>query len=135
MNPIELGYSKESNKLENEPTNSVGFLFVRHLTILLERGIVYHKNSLYVSIVRLRVMIDTGKILRLKGKTKKGKSRINEHGALWKVTEIRPFEGVMRLESLKDTFKFNGEWRKDVRWVNVEIVRNDENFELVGIEN
>jgi len=80
-------------------------------------------------------MIDTGKILRLKGKTKKGKDRINQHGELWKVTMIKPFEGVMRLESLNDTFKFNGEWRKDVRWVNVEIVRNDENFELVGIEN
>lgn len=80
-------------------------------------------------------MIDTGKILRLKGKTQKGKSRINEHGELWKVTMIKPFEGVMRLESMNNTFKFNGEWRKDVRWVNVEIVRNDENFELVGIEN
>jgi len=80
-------------------------------------------------------MIDTGKILRLKGKTKKGKDRINQHGALWKVTEIRPFEAKMRLESLNKTFKFNGEWRKDVRWVSVEIVRNDENFELVGIEN
>ena len=80
-------------------------------------------------------MIDTGKILRLKGKTKKGKDRINQHGKLWKVTEIRPFEGRMRLESLNKTFKFNNEWRKDVRWVNVEIVRNDENFELVGIEN
>lgn len=113
----------------------MGFLFVIYLTILFEKGIVYHKNYLYVCNVRLRVMIDTGKILRLKGKTKKGKSRINEHGALWKVTEIRPFEAKMRLESLKDTFKFNGEWRKDVRWVNVEIVRNDENFELVGIEN
>ena len=66
-------------------------------------------------------MIDTGKILRLKGKTKKGKDRINQHGELWKVTMIKPFEGVMRLESLNDTFKFNGEWIKDVRWVNVEI--------------
>jgi len=80
-------------------------------------------------------MIDTGKILRLKGKTQKGKSRINEHGALWKVTMIKPFEGKMRIESLNNTFKFNNEWRKDVRWVSVEIVRNDENFELVGIEN
>lgn len=80
-------------------------------------------------------MIDTGKILRLKGKTKHGKSRINEHGPLWKVTMIKPFEGKMRIESLNNTFKFNNEWRKDVRWVNVEIVRNDENFELVGIEN
>lgn len=80
-------------------------------------------------------MINIGKILRLKGKTQKGKSRINEHGALWKVTAIKPFEGVMRLESLNNTFKFNGKWIKDVRWVNVEIVRNDEHFELVGIEN
>jgi hypothetical protein len=80
-------------------------------------------------------MINTGKILRLKGKTQKGKSRINEHGALWKVTMIKPFEGVMRLESLNNTFKFNGEWRKDERWVSVNIVRGDENFELVGIEN
>ena len=90
---------------------------------------------MYIVLVRLRVMIDTGKILRLKGKTQKGKSRINEHGELWKVTMIKPFEGVMRLESINKTFKFNGEWRKDVRWVNVEIFRNDENFELVGIEN
>ena len=80
-------------------------------------------------------MIDTGKILRLKGKTKKGKDRINQHGALWKVTMIKPFEGVMRLESLNDTFKFNNEGRKDVRWVSVNIVRGDENFELIGIEN
>ena len=80
-------------------------------------------------------MINTGKILRLKGKTKKGKDRINQHGALWKVTEIRPFEGVMRLESLKDTFKFNGKMIKDVRWVSTHIVTQDENFELVGIEN
>ena len=90
---------------------------------------------MYIRLVRLRVMIDTGKILRLKGKTKKGKDRINQHGALWKVTMIKPFEGVMRLESLNDTFKFNNEWRKDVRWVSVNIVRGDENFELVGIEN
>ena len=80
-------------------------------------------------------MIDTGKILRLKGKTQKGKNRINEHGALWKVTMIKPFEGVMRLESMNDTFKFNNEWRKDVRWVSVNIVRGDDNFELIGIEN
>ena len=79
-------------------------------------------------------MIDTGKILRLKGKTQKGKSRINEHGELWKVTGMKPLEKKMRLESLNDTFKFNGEWRKDVRWVNIEIVRKDENFELVGIQ-
>ena len=83
----------------------------------------------------MRVMIDIGKILRLKGKSKKGKARINEHGALWKVTMIKPFEGVMRLESMNNTFKFNGEWRKDERWVSVNIVRGDENFELVGIEN
>jgi hypothetical protein len=82
-------------------------------------------------------MIDTGKILRLKGKTQKGKSRINEHGALWKVTMIKPFEGtgLMRLESMNDTFKFNNEWRKDVRWVSVNIENGDENFELIGIEN
>jgi hypothetical protein len=42
---------------------------------------------------------------------------------------------VMRLESMNDTFKFNGEWRKDERWVSVNIVRGDENFELIGIEN
>lgn len=82
-------------------------------------------------------MIDTGKILRLKGKTKKGKSRINEHGELWKVTMIKPFEGtgLMRLESMNKTFKFNGEWMKDVRWVSVNIENGDENFELIGIEN
>lgn len=80
-------------------------------------------------------MIDTGKILILKGKTKKGKDRINQHGKLWKVTEIRPFEGKMRLESLNKTFKFNNQWIKDVRWVSTSIVTQDENFELVGIEN
>ena len=78
-------------------------------------------------------MIDIGKILILKGKTKHGKSRITEHGELWKVTMIKKVEKKMRLESLNDTFKFNGEWRKDVRWVNIEIVRNDEHFELIGI--
>ena len=80
-------------------------------------------------------MINTGKILRLKGKTKKGKDRINQHGELWKVTMIKPFEGVMRLESLNNTFKFNGKMIKDVRWVSTSIVTQDENFELVGIEN
>ena len=70
----------------------------------------------------------------MKGKTKHGKSKINEHGELWKVTMIKNDEGVMRIESLNDTFKFNGEWRKDVRWVNTRIVTQDENFELVGIE-
>jgi len=78
-------------------------------------------------------MIRLNTILILKGKTKHGKSRINEHGELWKVTEIKEDKGMMRLESLNDTFKFNGEWIKDVRWVNREIVKNDENFELVGI--
>ena len=121
--------------IQNQPTNSVGFLFVIFLTILFEKWLVYNKIFYHICIVRLRVMIDTGKILRLKGKTKKGKSRINEHGALWKVTMIKPFESVMRLESLNNTFKFNNEWRKDVRWVSVNIVRGDENFELVGIEN
>lgn len=80
-------------------------------------------------------MIDIGKILILKGKTKKGKDRINQHGKLWKVTEIRPFEDKMRLESLNNTFKFNGKMIKDVRWVSTHIVTRDENFELVGIEN
>ena len=79
-------------------------------------------------------MIRLNTILILKGKTQKGKSRINEHGELWKVTGFKQDKGVMRLESLNDTFKFNGTWRKDVRWVNIEIVRNDENFELVGIQ-
>ena len=78
-------------------------------------------------------MIKLDTILILKGKTQKGKSRITEHGELWKVTMIKNDKGVMRLESLNDTFKFNGEWRKDVRWVSIEIVRNDEHFELVGI--
>jgi hypothetical protein len=36
---------------------------------------------------------------------------------------------------MNNTFKFNGEWRKDERWVSVNIVRGDENFELIGIEN
>ena len=97
--------------------------------------IVYHKYSSYVSTVRMRDMIKLNTILILKGKTQKGKSRINEHGTLWKVTMIKNDKGVMRLESLGDTFKFNCEWRKDERWVSVNIVRGDENFELVGIEN
>lgn len=79
-------------------------------------------------------MINLDTILILKGKTKKGKDRINQHGELWKVTMIKDADGVMRLESLNDTFKFNNEWRKDVRWVSRNIVRGDENFELVGIE-
>jgi hypothetical protein len=79
-------------------------------------------------------MIKLDTIIRLKGKTKKGKDRINQHGELWKVTMIKDDKGVMRLESMNNTFKFNGEWRKDERWVSVNIVRGDENFELVGIE-
>lgn len=57
--------------------------------------------------------MQTGKIVKLQGKTKHGKNRVNEHGKLWKVLPLpsRSPEwpwGTMRLQSIETG---------DIRWM------------------
>jgi hypothetical protein len=57
--------------------------------------------------------MQTGKIVILKGKTRHGKNRVNEHGELWQViplpdrTPAWPI-GSMRLQSIQTS---------DIRWM------------------
>ncbi len=67
--------------------------------------------------------------VRLQGKTRHGKNRINQHGAVWWVTHKGSFRGqpALSLQSLERTFM----GRFDGRWV---LERNDENFDWVEVE-
>ena len=64
--------------------------------------------------------MQTGKIVILKGKTRHGKNRVNEHGELWQViplpdrTPAWP-SGSMRLQSIQTS---------DIRWLT-------DDFEIV----
>ena len=80
---------------------------------------------------------DVGRWVLLKGKTRHGKNRINQHGDMWLIEEVATFQGqpAMRLRSEKETFVIRGrgnskqEWKTtlmhDNRWV---LLRDDPNF-------
>ena len=68
---------------------------------------------------------DVGKWVLLKGKTRHGKNRINQHGDMWLIEEVSTFQGqpecsyVLRTKQTKDNKDF------DSRWV---VLRDDPNF-------
>ena len=66
---------------------------------------------------------DVGKWVLLKGKTRHGKNRINQHGDMWVIESVATFQGqpAMMLRSKNKTDKggFDG------RWV---LLRDDPNF-------
>ena len=66
---------------------------------------------------------DVGKWVLLKGKTRHGKNRINQHGDMWLIESVANFQGqpAMLLHSENKTDK--GEF--DSRWV---LLRDDPNF-------
>ena len=83
--------------------------------------------------------------VELKGKSRHGKNRVNQHGKIWKVVRInegRDFgRGFIRssnargpwfwLESIKCKCSTCGKWGQDGRWVS-EV--GDENFDVTIIE-
>ena len=80
---------------------------------------------------------DVGRWIVLKGKTRHGKNRINEHGERWLIKEVSTFQGApaMILESENETFSLRSrgnpkeewqtKWTHDERWV---LLRDDPNF-------
>lgn len=70
--------------------------------------------------------MNVGDWIELKGKTLHGKNRINEHGNLWLIKEIRG--NSLSLRSKDKTFKIGTEFIHDGRWVEI---KNDKNFEII----
>ena len=72
------------------------------------------------------------KTITLKAKTKHGKDRINQHGAVWEIERENTFRGqpAWGLKSLNATMGgfSDGVKRHDGRWVLKE---NDPNFEII----
>ena len=76
-------------------------------------------------------------VVILKGKTRHGKNRIQQHGDQWFVKEFGKFNGedAMMLRSENETFAIRGRgnskqewmttWMHDNRWV---LLKNDPNF-------
>ena len=66
---------------------------------------------------------DVGKWVLLKGKTRHGKNRINQHGNMWLIESVANFQGqpsmLLRSENKTDKGGFDG------RWV---LLRDDPNF-------
>ena len=66
---------------------------------------------------------DVGKWVLLKGKTRHGKNRINQHGNMWVIESVSTFQGqpamMLRSENKTDKGGFDG------RWV---LLRDDPNF-------
>ena len=66
---------------------------------------------------------DVGKWVLLKGKTRHGKNRINQHGDMWLIEKVSTFQGqpsmLLRSENKTDKGDFDG------RWV---LLRDDPNF-------
>ena len=73
-----------------------------------------------------------GQVLRLTGKSKKGKNRIAQHGRDWKIKAIGTPHGsdTLRLESLLANFRVNGFAVEDCRVIKV---MNDPNFTIVEV--
>ena len=63
--------------------------------------------------------LEEGGWVTLKGKTRHGKNRINQHGERWMIIELR--NGKMLLESAAETDKGGVDWR----WVDLH---DDQNF-------
>ena len=70
---------------------------------------------------------DVGKWVLLKGKTRHGKNRINQHGDMWLIDSVSTFQGqpamLLRSENKTEGPKDN-KWF-DSRWV---LLRDDPNF-------
>ena len=75
-----------------------------------------------------------GQWVRLKGKTREGKTQIKEHGTRWLITEIRGASPVMPesfrllIRSEKKTSEFNMIPDYELRWINP---LDDKNFEVM----
>lgn len=63
--------------------------------------------------------LEEGGWVTLKGKTRHGKNRINQHGERWMIIELR--NGKMLIESAAKTDKGGFDWR----WVDLH---DDQNF-------
>ena len=63
--------------------------------------------------------LEEGGWVTLKGKTRHGKNRINQHGERWMIIELR--NGKMLVESSEKTDKGGCDWR----WVDLH---DDQNF-------
>lgn len=70
---------------------------------------------------------EIGQLLKLKGRTRRGKNKISEHGNVWKITDIKP--DYLYCESANDTFKVGDIWVKDGRWI---LIDNDSDFEITN---
>ena len=70
-------------------------------------------------------MFDKGDWVKLTGKTRHGKNRINQHGNHLLVTQVGKFQGqpAVMLRSMKQTDRGNF----DGRWVHI---KDDDNFDL-----
>ena len=72
--------------------------------------------------------MEIGQKVLLKGKSRHGKNRIEQHGDLWTVTGKGTFNGhpAMRLTSERESFNIgHGKKIKDNRWV---FLTDDPNF-------
>ena len=70
---------------------------------------------------------DVGKWVLLKGKTRHGKNRINQHGDMWTIESVEVFQGqpAMMLRSKNKTEGPKDNKGFDSRWV---LLRDDLNF-------
>ena len=70
---------------------------------------------------------DVGKWVLLKGKTRHGKNRINQHGDMWVIESVEVFQGqpAMMLRSNNKTEGPKDNKGFDSRWV---LLRDDPNF-------
>ena len=70
---------------------------------------------------------DVGKMIVLKGKTRHGKNRVQQHGMEWIIQSVANFQGqpAMFLRSKSKTFKLGEHMIHDTRWVKL---RDDPNF-------
>tara|TARA_R100001086_G_scaffold71019_1_gene34053 strand:+ start:271 stop:525 length:255 start_codon:yes stop_codon:yes gene_type:complete len=73
---------------------------------------------------------DSGKWVRLKGKSGHGKNRIREHGNLWLVAHVDT--NKVWLRSRDKTFRAGGDMHHDNRWIDQGV---DKNFEIVEVTN
>ena len=74
---------------------------------------------------------DVGRWVVLKGKTRHGKNRINQHGDMWMIESVSTFQGqpAMHLRSENKTEGPKDNKGFDSRWV---ILRDDPNFIFFG---
>lgn len=74
-------------------------------------------------------MVQVGQKVLLKGKSRHGKNRIEQHGSMWTVNAVGTFNNTpaMRLQSENKTFKLGSFGKKtfDQRWV---FLKDDPDF-------